>query len=60
MERQGNSVRKSCAVLRIISDSSKDEMAASITCHAAARWGDDQHVFILIGATDVGKLSRLF
>lgn len=27
---------------------------------AAARWGDDQHVFILIGATDVGKLSRLF
>jgi hypothetical protein len=27
---------------------------------AAARWGDDKHVFILIGATDVGKLSRLF
>jgi hypothetical protein len=27
---------------------------------AAARWGDDQHVFILIGATDVAKLSRLF
>jgi hypothetical protein len=27
---------------------------------AAARWRDDKHVFILIGATDVGKLSRLF
>jgi hypothetical protein len=27
---------------------------------AAARWGDDKNVFILIGATDVGKLSRLF
>lgn len=27
---------------------------------AAARWGDDKHVFILIGATDVGKLAKLF
>jgi hypothetical protein len=27
---------------------------------AAARWGDDKNVFILIGATDIGKLSRLF
>jgi hypothetical protein len=27
---------------------------------AAAHWSDDKHVFILIGATDIGKLSQLF
>lgn len=27
---------------------------------AAARWEDDKNVFILIGATDVGKLAKLF
>jgi hypothetical protein len=27
---------------------------------ATARWSDDKHVFILIGATDIGKLSKLF
>lgn len=27
---------------------------------ATARWADEQHVFILIGATEVGKLASLF
>jgi hypothetical protein len=35
-------------------------MTASIACQAAARWGDDKHVFILISPTDMGKLSRIF
>lgn len=40
-----------------------DRKRASFSQHghwAAARWGDDKHVFILIGATDVGKMSQLF